>query len=46
MQILETGENDYTFFCRWGRVGVTGQISEIKASNLNDAIQNYELKLK
>lgn len=27
LQILESGPNDYTLFCRWGRVGVVGQMS-------------------
>lgn len=27
MQVIENGPSDFILFCRWGRVGVTGQTS-------------------
>lgn len=29
LQIIETDVNKYVFFCRWGRVGVLGQASQM-----------------
>ncbi len=46
LQILESGPNDYTFFCRWGRVGVPGQTSEMRTSVADIAINSYMSKLR
>lgn len=46
MQVLQVDPNNYTFFCRWGRVGVVGQTSEMNSSDLNAAIRAYESKIK
>jgi poly [ADP-ribose] polymerase len=46
LQVVEGGSNDYTFFCRWGRVGVPGQTSEMRTSDPNAAIRAYEQKLR
>lgn len=40
MQILQ-GSGDYTFFCRWGRVGVVGQASEMRGSDINQIIRAF-----
>lgn len=46
LQILECGPNDYAFFCRWGRVGVVGQMSEMKSTDVNSIIRAYDSKLR
>lgn len=46
MQIIETQPVGYSFFCRWGRVGVVGQTSEMNTTDLNIAIRAYEQKLR
>lgn len=46
LQIIQTAPNDYNFFCRWGRVGVVGQSSNMTTSDLNTAISQYEAKLR
>ena len=34
IQIIQTNPSEYYFFCRWGRVGVPGQTSEMITSSL------------
>lgn len=46
LQILEEGPGNYAFFCRWGRVGVVGQTSEMRTSDLMTAIRSYDTKLR
>ena len=46
MQVLEEGASDYTFFCRWGRVGVAGQTSQMRTPNLEVAIRTYQTKIR
>ena len=45
MQIIQTSE-DYVFFCRWGRVGVVGQTSEMRSKDLDTLIRAYNTKLR
>jgi poly [ADP-ribose] polymerase len=46
LQIIQVSPREYYFFCRWGRVGVVGQTSEMLTTDLNIAIREYETKLR
>lgn len=46
LQIIEEGPSNYTFFCRWGRVGVVGQTSEMRTFDLPSAIRAYQTKIR
>lgn len=46
LQIIEINPSLFYFFCRWGRVGVVGQTSEMACGDKNVAIRVYEQKLR
>jgi len=48
IQVLQSdsNSNNNLLFCRWGRVGVTGQLSCSGAMNINIAIANFNSKFK
>lgn len=46
LQIIENGPSDFVFFCRWGRVGVVGQSSEMRSSALELVSHSYQAKLR
>ena len=46
IQIIEISPREFCFFCRWGRVGVVGQTSEMICNDPNIAIRAYEQKLR
>ena len=46
LQIIEISKGLYYFYCRWGRVGVVGQTSEMMCGDTSLAIRAYEQKLR
>ena len=41
LQIIEISKGMYYFYCRWGRVGVVGQTSEMMCGDTSTAIRAY-----
>ena len=41
LQIIEVEGHGYTFFCRWGRVGVPGNTSLMSSNNKDQVIREY-----